>query len=1131
MKTSGFALRLVTVAAMLAAAVSALTAAPAGAVTLAATTTTVTTPSSTVTWSSSPFSNKATFTATVKANSGTPGGTVTFKAGSDLLCLPVTLSSGTASCATAMMNILSTDPSSATAVTVTATYSGSSTFAASSGKTSVTVEPSGTTTTSTTTTVTASSSTVTWSSSSTVTFTATVAASSGSSTPGGTVSFTAGSTTLCKDVTLSSGQATCTVPVSTLLSSDPSSATAVTVTATYSGSSTFASSSGTTSVTVESDLAGTSTYITINPSTITWSNSASNTVTLTATVVASGGSAVPGGTVTFAVGSNALCKDVTLSSGKAACKVPVDQLLSSDPSAATAIKITATYSGNSTFAGSSEWVGTMVEPATATIATTTTITASPSKVVWSGSSSNTITFTATVRASSGGITPTDSASFTAISLTLCKDVALSSGAATCTVPVDKLQPLDPAVSPLDHVTEVPVTATYSGGPDSSGGTISGSSDVVNEVVNPAPGVTWGNPLQNGMQSPANPGAISCPTAAECVLLESFGPPFIHAYYTSNSGQTWSKSGAIGGMGKAGGVSCPSASDCVAVGMGTGTYGGSPAADYSTDGGKTWSTSALDGSKVGEQLLSVSCPSTSECVAVGNNGSQTASFSTYSTDGGKTWSAPVVVSGASGSGFYSVSCSSTSDCAAAGSNGTNGVTTTTTDGGKVWSTPVAVSGTTTLHAVSCPSISECVAVGAYLVWNGTTYDTAYGVTITTTDGGKVWSTPVTVSGTVSLYGVSCPSISECVAVSNNTFAFTTDSGKTWPAKETTSIAGGHTAVNSERRFISCPSATNCTSVLAQGVFAMVLPTTTTIVASPNPAVVGQAVTYTTTARTSTGVPVTSGTVTFAAHGAAGVSGCTKATISSHGHARCDPTYASTGTYPVKATFSGTSALAASSGSTSLVVEAPAKKCPSGYTGSYPNCVAPHCPSGDTGTYPNCKPPAKKCPSADSGTYPNCVAATCPSADTGTYPNCVAPVVVKMAGFVAEKVPPNTVYPHRLRATVTRNGQPVAGYKVTFHLPVASGLTFDGPPVLVASSLTDTKGIATSPPIRAGATVGTFSATADGSGSVGATKGTVGSLGVVPVTVPPTNPKTSDPGGGSGFSGSGHLDKAPAAGCGG
>ena len=30
------------------------------------------------------------------------------------------------------------------------------------------------------------------------------------------------------------------------------------------------------------------------------------------------------------------------------------------------------------------------------------------------------------------------------------------------------------------------------------------------------------------------------------------------------------------------------------------------------------------------------------------------------------------------------------------------------------------------------------------------------------------------------------------------------------------------------------------------------------------------------------------------------------------------------------------------------------CPSGYTGTYPNCIKTVCPTGTTGTYPNCYP---------------------------------------------------------------------------------------------------------------------------------------------------------------------------------
>ena len=51
------------------------------------------------------------------------------------------------------------------------------------------------------------------------------------------------------------------------------------------------------------------------------------------------------------------------------------------------------------------------------------------------------------------------------------------------------------------------------------------------------------------------------------------------------------------------------------------------------------------------------------------------------------------------------------------------------------------------------------------------------------------------------------------------------------------------------------------------------------------------------------------------------------------------------------------------------------------------TTPTCPTGDTGTYPDCVAPT--CPSGDTGTYPDCVAPTCPSGDSGTYPDCVAP----------------------------------------------------------------------------------------------------------------------------------------------
>jgi hypothetical protein len=64
---------------------------------------------------------------------------------------------------------------------------------------------------------------------------------------------------------------------------------------------------------------------------------------------------------------------------------------------------------------------------------------------------------------------------------------------------------------------------------------------------------------------------------------------------------------------------------------------------------------------------------------------------------------------------------------------------------------------------------------------------------------------------------------------------------------------------------------------------------------------------------------------------------------------------------------------------------APSCPTGYSGTYPNCVAPSCPAGYTGTYPNCVAPTPS--GCGAGTLNDTCA--CPAGYTGTYPNCVAP----------------------------------------------------------------------------------------------------------------------------------------------
>jgi virginiamycin B lyase len=163
---------------------------------------------------------------------------------------------------------------------------------------------------------------------SSVTYSSTVAPTWGSQTPTGTVTFSVGSTGLCI-ATLSAGDGSCSAtnaPVGT-----------DTVTATYSGDSTFPSSSGTTSLTV---LAPTTTAPSVSPT----STNVGSSVSYSATVAPASISGTPTGTVRFGVGSTDLCT-ATLSAGIGSCSA-TNAPIGTDV-------VTATYSGDSIFASSS----------------------------------------------------------------------------------------------------------------------------------------------------------------------------------------------------------------------------------------------------------------------------------------------------------------------------------------------------------------------------------------------------------------------------------------------------------------------------------------------------------------------------------------------------------------------------------------------------------------------------------------------------------------------------------------------------------------------------------------------------------------------------------------------------------
>ena len=233
------------------------------------------------------FGQSVTFTATVSAvapGAGTPGGTVTFMDGTNTLGSG-TLNSGVATFSTAALIVGNH--------TITTNYGGNTNFNGSTG--SLTGNPQVVNKANTTTGVTSSVNPSVFGQS--VMFTATVTpVAPGGGTPGGTVTFLDGGSSIGTGTVGAGGVAT--------FSTTSLSVASHTITASYGGDGNFLTSTG--SLTGNPQLvnkANTSTTVTssANPSTL------GQNVTFTATVSAAApGAGTPTGTVTFLDGTNTL---------------------------------------------------------------------------------------------------------------------------------------------------------------------------------------------------------------------------------------------------------------------------------------------------------------------------------------------------------------------------------------------------------------------------------------------------------------------------------------------------------------------------------------------------------------------------------------------------------------------------------------------------------------------------------------------------------------------------------------------------------------------------------------------------------------------------------------------------------
>ncbi len=324
----------------------------------------VSVPSATSTTISGPSSaspgSSITFTSSVSAYGwGTPTGTISFidiNTGNTLCTVSET--TGTASCTTTGLTQVGNN-------TVNASYSGGPDYSASQANTTISVTaPAAATTTS----VSVSPNPVYAGQTETIT----VQVTSSNGTPTGSFNYTITEPdgTVASQGTESLNNAGEWSISSTISSSAPTGYW--TATATYTGNSTYASSSGSTTLDIESPpKTATSTSLNVSPN----PTSPGQSVTFTASVQSASGT--PTGTVAFSGGgsNNDLpgCSSVALnSSGVATCTYTVPSDLRGDYS------YSATYTGNSTYASSGGGVTLIINAHTT--ATTTTVSASPNPV-------------------------------------------------------------------------------------------------------------------------------------------------------------------------------------------------------------------------------------------------------------------------------------------------------------------------------------------------------------------------------------------------------------------------------------------------------------------------------------------------------------------------------------------------------------------------------------------------------------------------------------------------------------------------------------------------------------------------------------------------------------------------------
>jgi subtilase family serine protease len=495
-------------------------------------------------------------TATVTPVIGTipPTGSVAFGAGTASLGSVALTASGSLAKAVLTVKGSSLTPGSNT---IEATYSATGNFSNSTGSAAVNmVAP----VVGTATAVAASPASI--AAAGTTVLTATVKAASGSGTPTGSVTFAAGNASLGTAALAGSGAtatAALTVKGSSLAAGNNS------VVATYAGSSGFsASTSPAVTVNVAAPLVSTTLTVAASPGSIAQSAS----TVLTATVKAASGNSGPSGTVSFTAGDASLgTASLGISGTNASAALTVKGV-----SLATGNNvITATYSGNSSFAGSTATVTVNIN--SPLVGTTTAVTASPASIGQNAATQ----LTATVKPASGTATPTGSVAFALGTASLGTATLSASGTAAVTVNGSSL-------AAGSNTINASYTAT---------GNFSGSTASVIVTVTPAPVTTTTTVT-------ASPAAIaqSAATVITALVKAATGSAAPSGIVTFTSGKTTLGSATLTSSGATATAALTVKGSSLATGNNTITaiYGGSASLNSST-GSLTVGVSAATASNV------------------------------------------------------------------------------------------------------------------------------------------------------------------------------------------------------------------------------------------------------------------------------------------------------------------------------------------------------------------------------------------------------------------------------------------------------------------------------------------------------------------------------------------------------